>query len=51
MKELPPPPPSMQDMRNMETTKKQQDIADKRLQQIRDRGNPPSEGADVVGVL
>jgi hypothetical protein len=41
----------MQEMRNMETAKKQADIAEKRLQQIRDRGNPPTEGADLVGTM
>jgi len=50
-KELPPVPPSVNDARRSESLAKQQAVSQLRLDAIRNRGQPSSEGESVVGKL
>ena len=49
--ELPPPPPSVNEIRRTESLAKQQLVSQSRLDNIRNRGKPKSDEESVVGKI
>jgi hypothetical protein len=51
MREIPPVPPTVTEARRAESLEKQQNLSKSKLETMRNRGQPSTEGESVVGRL